>query len=129
MEKMQQLEELTSSLTRYPEVRSCAVVSRLGQGDVLYDSNFGELDRPLLSAMVSSLLMIGEKFGQELGACAMEYHLLGYGSANLLMVPGDENIALLVLFNGSEGQESIIGAAREAALKMADLLRNKAGAV
>lgn len=129
MEKIQRLEELAFSLTRYPSVRSCAVVSRLGQGDVLYDSNFGELDRPLLSAMVASLLMIGEKFGQELEGCPMDYHLLAYGSSNLLMVPGDENVALLVLFKGSDDRDDLIGAAREAAAEIGDLLRNKAAGV
>lgn len=126
MEKMQRLEELVLSLTGYPGVARCAVMSRLGQGDVLYDWNFGELDRPLLSAMVSSLLMIGEKFGQELDCSPMAYHLLAYGSSKLLMVPGDEDVALLVSFEGDGEREPFIDAARRVAVEIGDLFRNRA---
>lgn len=129
MEKIHKLEELALSLFRYKGVRACAVASRLGPGEILYDSNIGEVDRTLLSTVVSSLLLIGEKLGQELGSCPADYHLMVCGQSNILAVPGDENVALMVLFEGSDERDAIIGASRETAANMGELLRNKAAGV
>lgn len=126
MEKILQIEELALSLARYPDFRACAVVSRLGQGDILFDSNVGDIDRALLSTLITSLLLIGEKLGHEFGDMHADYQVVNYGTSSIIVAPAGENVALLVLARGADDLNAMITASREVVRKIAELVRNKA---
>jgi predicted regulator of Ras-like GTPase activity (Roadblock/LC7/MglB family) len=126
MGKILQIEELTLSITQYQGVVGCAVASRLGQGDILYDSNIGDIDRALLSTLISSIVLIGEKLGHEFGDIHAECQVVNYGATTAIITPGGENVALLVLVKSADDLNAIIAASREVAGKLADVVRNKA---
>jgi predicted regulator of Ras-like GTPase activity (Roadblock/LC7/MglB family) len=126
MGKIFQIEELALSLAKHTGVSACAVASRLGQGDILYDSNIGDIDRALLSTLISSSLLIGEKLGHEFGDIHAEYQVVNYGESSVIVVPGNENVAVLVLVKGAGDLNAIIAAARDVARKIAEVVRNKA---
>jgi predicted regulator of Ras-like GTPase activity (Roadblock/LC7/MglB family) len=126
MGKILQIEELALSLAQHKGVNACAVASRLGQGDILYDSNMGEIDRALLSTLISSLLLIGEKLGHEFGDIHAEYQVVNYGASTVIVAPGGENVALLVLVKGADDLDAVIAASCEVARKIAEVVRNKA---
>lgn len=126
MAKIYRLEELVLSLTEIDGVRGCAVVACAGQSDVLYDSNMGEIDRALLSTMVSSLVMIGEKLAHELdGDANVNHHTLSFGQSTVIIMPGDEGLALLVLAEGIHDRDGIVRAGLEMVKQIEELLRNK----
>jgi predicted regulator of Ras-like GTPase activity (Roadblock/LC7/MglB family) len=128
MGKIRQLEDLVSSLAQHNLVEGCAVVSRLGQGDILYDTNLDGIDRTLLSTIVSTTLLIGEKLGHEIDDAQLAYHLVNYGASAVIVLPGSEDVALMVLMKGSEGRDELIEASRDISRKVGDLLRNSLSA-
>ena len=126
MAKMQRLEILIGGFMQESDgVQGCAVVSRLGQGDMLYEANLGGIDPAFLSTVVSSILLIGEKLGHELKGRDLGYTLIDYGCSAALIIPCSEEVALLVAVKGPTPQEKIIGAAGELARKIGGLLGNK----
>lgn len=127
MAKLRQVEDLVGTLSRHQGVVGCAVASRQGQADILYDSNLGGSNPSLLSTMITSLLMIGEKLGQELADVGVDYQLIGTARATVLILPGGEEVALMVLLKDTEACSAIIEQAREVARNIGALLRNKAG--
>lgn len=127
MEKIEQLEALIQGLVRPADgVLGCAVVARQGQGDMLCEVNLSGVDRAFLNTVISSILLIGEKLGHELSGHDLDYTLIGYGQSAALIVPCSEAVALMAVLNDSGNREAPIEAAREAARKIAALLRNKA---
>ncbi|MGZ8217670.1 hypothetical protein [Methylomagnum sp.] len=126
MGKIYRLEELIQPLTQIAGVKGCAVVACSGQSDVLYDANIGGMDRALLSAMVSSLVLIAEKLAHEFdGATAVNHHALSFGDSTAVIIPGDNGLALLVLAGGAYDRDGLIGAGLEASKHIGELLRNK----
>lgn len=126
MAKIYQLEELIQPLTQIAGVKGCAVVACSGQSDVLYDVNIGDMDRALLSAMVSSIVLIGEKLAHEFDDSAVNHHTLSFGNSTAIIVPGTGGLVLLVLAAGDCDRDGIISAGAEAAKATGELLRNKA---
>jgi predicted regulator of Ras-like GTPase activity (Roadblock/LC7/MglB family) len=127
MAKLTQLEELIQALIGQDHsVRGCAVVSRHGQGDMLYQVNMESIDRTLLSTLINSILLLVERLGSELEGVSVDYNLVGYGHSVVLIMPCSEAVALLVRFELSESQSAVINAVRDTARKIGELLRNKA---
>lgn len=126
MAKIYRLEELIQPLTQIAGVKGCAVVACSGQSDVLYDANIGEMDQALLSTMVSSLVMIGEKLAHEFdGAAAVNHHTLSFGESTAVIIPGDNGLALMILAGSAHDRDGMIGAGLEASRQICELLRNK----
>lgn len=127
MGKMQQLEERVSSLVRRDGVTGCAVASVAGQGDILFDSKFTSIERALLSTIISSLALIGEKLGEELDEHPLDYQLLAFGATSVLIVPGNEDLTLMVAFDRTGDRDGIIEASRQVAASVAALVRGPDG--
>ncbi len=127
MAKIQRLEALIEALSEQFNgiIAACAVVSRLGQGDLLYETHLGGIDPTFLSTVISSVLLIGERLGHELNGHDVHYTLIDYGQCAALVVPCSEEVALLLVLKDSAGREAVIGAAREAARNIWELLGNK----
>jgi predicted regulator of Ras-like GTPase activity (Roadblock/LC7/MglB family) len=125
MAKINQLETLVESLLQQAGgIVGCAVISRAGQGDMLYAARLDGIDSAFLSTVMSSVLLIGERLGHELGDSVLGQAGFEYGESAALILPCSEEVALLVALKGSAGREAAVAAAREAARNIGALLKN-----
>lgn len=123
MTKLQQIETHMETLRQsVGGVRGCALISRSGQGDRLYQTGLDNIDPAFLGAVVSSILLIGERLGHELDGRELGYTLVDYGGPAALIMPCGEDTALLLVLEDFAGRESVVEAARAAAGYIAVLL-------
>lgn len=123
MDKIQQLEILLHDMLKPSgTVLGCAVASRQSQGDLLYEINMGEIEPSLLATVMSSVLLIGEKLGHELGGEELGYTLIGLANSSVLVIPCGEALALLVFLKETVQGEAAIHAACATAGKIRELL-------
>ncbi|CAL1239131.1 hypothetical protein [Candidatus Methylocalor cossyra] len=78
-----------------------------------------------MNTIVSSLLRVGEKLGEELHGRPPDYHWLNLGGPGILLVPCGEEAALVVRIDQGSNASPLIEAALGIAKQIPVLLKDR----
>jgi predicted regulator of Ras-like GTPase activity (Roadblock/LC7/MglB family) len=108
--KFEQLEDRVSHFLEATGATGCLVASKAGQGDVLYDRHLDGVDGPVVSTLLSSLLLLGEKLAEEFGQDAASHQVLQLGRLQAVLVPCGDGAAFLAVLRGQAQPDAAIAA-------------------